>query len=176
MSCFEPALLMNIHLVNVCVCGRIWSEAHFHQNQSKVTEEQLTLTNSNSFGSFQMDLERTNFHLWSAHNQGTTPTPSPNFSYRKGWEKFLVNSLYPKMTIFLFPVCLLYQFGMRVKPESPNLLNLEPFDKTWMSPCALCPHRVSAKILEQGVTSTRSQISVYNKHINKWATSGHIQV
>lgn len=39
MSCFEPALLMNIHLVNVCVCGRIWSEARFHQNQSKVTEE-----------------------------------------------------------------------------------------------------------------------------------------
>lgn len=38
VSCSEPALLMNIHLVNVCICGRIWSHACLHQNQSKVTE------------------------------------------------------------------------------------------------------------------------------------------
>lgn len=84
MSCFEPALLMNIHLVNVCVCGRIWSEARFHQNQSKVTEEQLTLTNSNSFGSFQMDLERSNFQLWSAHNKETALLPLTFLIGREG--------------------------------------------------------------------------------------------
>lgn len=38
VSCSELARLMNIHLENVCICGRIWSHACFHQNQSKVTE------------------------------------------------------------------------------------------------------------------------------------------
>lgn len=129
MSCFEPVLLMNIHLVNVCICGRTWSDACLHQHQSKVTEEQLTLTHSNFFGSFQINLERSNW-LWSAPNKGT----APHFSYRKGRQviAFGKNASPQEDKLFVVPLCLL-SIWVGGEASKPHSTGLDPFDKPWMA-------------------------------------------